>query len=59
MDGWRAAASITMRWWEVAGRSQEFVHSVAHFAQPRQKLSNVRCIQPASNGPSWAVIASR
>ena len=57
--GCRVAASTTARWWGSAGRSQEFVHSVAHWAHPRQKLSKVRSIHPASNGPRWAVIASR
>jgi hypothetical protein len=47
------------RWCGSAGCSQELVHSVAHCAQPRQKLSKVRFIHAASNAPLWAVIASR
>ena len=42
-----------------AGGSQALVQAVAHCAQPRQKLSKVRCIQAGSNSPSWEVIASR
>ena len=47
------------RWCGCAGCSHAFVHSVAHCAQPRQKLSKVRSIHAASSSPSCVVIASR